>query len=81
MLGAIDAIGTEAPHANSAESVAVFPIFVLVACGDVGNMRIDVIFARFLYHPRGRLVVVVTRPDVTADRGLLLIEPTIGTKP
>jgi hypothetical protein len=44
-------------------------------------MRIDVIFARFLYHPKRRLVVVVTRPDVTADRGLLLIEPAIGTKP
>jgi hypothetical protein len=66
---------------NSAESVAVFPIFVVVACGDIGSMRINVIFAGFLNHARRRLVVVVTRPDITADRGLLLIEPAIGTKP
>jgi hypothetical protein len=71
------------PDVNSADSIAVFPIFVVVACGDIGNMRINVIFAGFFYHPRRRLVVVVvvTSPDITADRGLLLIEPAIGTKP
>jgi hypothetical protein len=70
------------PDVNSAESVAVFPIFVVVGCGDIGNMRINVIFAGFLYHPRRRLVVVVvTSPDITADRGLLSIKPAIGTKP
>jgi len=80
-IGAFEPWAQRRPDLNSAESVAVLPIFVLVACGDIGSMRIDVIFAGFLYDPRRRLVVVVTRPDVTADRGLLLIEPAIGTKP
>jgi hypothetical protein len=67
---------------DSPESVVlvVLQIIVLVARCSVGGVRIDVIFAGFFYNPSRRLVIVVARPYVAAERGFLFLKPGVATK-
>jgi hypothetical protein len=67
---------------DSPESVVlvVLQIIVLIARCSVGGVRIDVIFAGFFYNPSRRLVIVVARPYVAAERGFLFLKPGVATK-
>jgi hypothetical protein len=74
--------GAAVSDADSPESVVlvVLQIIVLVARCSVGGVRIDVIFAGFFYNPSRRLVIVVARPYVAAERGFLFLKPGVATK-